>query len=852
MSKKALKLANRHPMLLALIMATLTLGLLFSGWLTPSHLRAAGATYSNPTPPPNGENTNCDNPTKYLWCAGNAQVVFKDVTISPAAPTNAPYDSIVCVGATVSANLQWFAVPSTYASQTCHTCNGSTPTNYCDPIVYTTGAWPYNIINEWWNDYCWDWPNEIGNSVSFSYTNAMAGCMGFDNISAMMPTNPAGCDVLWYWANNAHSERYYAFVAVDDLSAQYCWPVSDDGINKTYMVCVVPTNAPDTNITVVASPDPGMYDKFLPAGWQMTGGLATTNSDTNDCFISRTKQLVDITKPGTNIVTCVSGCSHKKVTIIAQLVTLGLANTNVMVNNDDDNNDGTNDVDDPISGPGSYVAGESDLIPLTLNVQCIAPTQMVTLSVSMDWWGGGVRVWANSTRGPGEPLLDNSDWSKLSTNWPASQMPATLWVEGVSPSWYLNDVSLSLTTDDGCPAYTNLTVFSAQLGVDMNRDGGISFDSSDATTAANPYCFWLNNNHDGNGSMWNSWLNWLTVQEDLGGSDDLSSTTISCTRDLEDYTRLGINIDGPIQQQLANGDIVVKLESDGPQIRIFPQHSGDGGIDYLKNAGEAQAQITAPYNASLGTVGTVQLPSSFWTNSMTSYLLFDGISGSGKVKVVLYAKDGTKIGQGQPVNLKLQDVKSMYDTWTVSGSAASGGGAYSSTSPELNQYILFVHGWNMTSDEKDQFANTAYKRLWWQNYKGRFGAFDWPTETGFTTFDPSEAAAWTSAQAMAGLLTSLNSQYNNSVYMFAHSLGNVVAGEALKIIGTGNVVNTYVACQAAIAAHAYDPGTGGWTPILPGYNTPDDLANYPPTPGHNYLDIPGISWLTKRRHLAET
>ena len=47
-------------------------------------------------------------------------------------------------------------------------------------------------------------------------------------------------------------------------------------------------------------------------------------------------------------------------------------------------------------------------------------------------------------------------------------------------------------------------------------------------------------------------------------------------------------------------------------------------------------------------------------------------------------------------------------------------------------YILFVHGWNMETWEKDRFAETAFKRLYWQGYQGRFGEFRWPTDYDFT------------------------------------------------------------------------------------------------------------------------
>jgi len=54
MSEKVLKLAGKRPMLLAIIvMATFTLGLLFSGWLTPTR---GNAQQNPPDPTPTQEN----------------------------------------------------------------------------------------------------------------------------------------------------------------------------------------------------------------------------------------------------------------------------------------------------------------------------------------------------------------------------------------------------------------------------------------------------------------------------------------------------------------------------------------------------------------------------------------------------------------------------------------------------------------------------------------------------------------------------------------------------------------------------------------------------------------------------
>jgi hypothetical protein len=405
-----------------------------------------------------------------------------------------------------------------------------------------------------------------------------------------------------------------------------------------------------------------------------------------------------------------------------------------------------------------------------------------------------------------------------------------------------------------------------QLAVDANRDGAITFDSADQTTSQNPYRFWINNNHDGYGNIWNL-TSVDSVQEDLDPStgNDATSNSISCTRDLEDYARLWINTQA-INQDLQNGNLLLALQwenvTGNPQIRLFQAVETNGGTLYLTDTNMAQAQITGPYGTNIVdrsgqlvvTPGTPFIfPTNLWANltgdPATNYLLFDAVNGgSGKLVLAIYKNDGvTKLQEGPPLYLDLEDITNMYERWTVgegNGTAPANAAAllsdfqYTSASPEANQYILFVHGWNMSPTEKAAFAATAYKRLWWQGYKGRFGAFRWPTLYNFPSwssqglnvrnYDDSESNAWASATGLAGLLNSLNTQYPVQVYMFAHSMGNVVAGEALKLIGANQTVNTYIACQAAVSAHGYDPNSAQWESSG---STPDCYAHYYPTNG---------------------
>jgi hypothetical protein len=83
-------------------------------------------------------------------------------------------------------------------------------------------------------------------------------------------------------------------------------------------------------------------------------------------------------------------------------------------------------------------------------------------------------------------------------------------------------------------------------------------------------------------------------------------------------------------------------------------------------------------------------------------------------------------------------------------------------------------------------------------------------------------------------LNNLNTQYPGHVYLLAHSMGNVVAGEALRLTGSSQVVNTYVASQAAVSAHTYDATVPnysftvnlGGVNVSFGPNTPNIYGNW--------------------------
>jgi hypothetical protein len=415
------------------------------------------------------------------------------------------------------------------------------------------------------------------------------------------------------------------------------------------------------------------------------------------------------------------------------------------------------------------------------------------------------------------------------------------------------------------------TVYCVSLNVDANHDGmmDLSFGGPDATSQARPFVFWINNNFD-------RWL--YDADDNTNYEDDVAISSpaavspytgkpapdceyrdfsgnriIPTTRDLEDYARLWVS--GVTSNLLAalpaGGTVTLSLQQTissnsypygyllPPTIDLFAAADADGGIGYLTNETIATAQIDpiqCPYVGRLGPGQSIQLNANYFGSAWRGdHFIWCGVSGgSGQLNLTIADASGNVLAQSTTY-IQIVDIKNMYERWTAGDNpkAAPMNVAtnavndlpdpmqppfqYASPQNTNTPYILYVHGWNMETWEKDRFAETAFKRLYWQGYQGRFGSFRWPTGFDFVgwksvitdpdNFDNSEFQAWKSGAGLLNKLNDLNAQYPGNVYLMAHSMGNVVAGEALRLAGNDQVVNTYIAMQGAISAHCYDATT---------------------------------------------
>ncbi len=397
--------------------------------------------------------------------------------------------------------------------------------------------------------------------------------------------------------------------------------------------------------------------------------------------------------------------------------------------------------------------------------------------------------------------------------------------------------------------YGEVTIYVLDMQVDANHDGVM--DNRDLTSVNNPMVFWVNNDVD----RWHtvdvtdseqdslqindsSLASWQQVP-DCQYQNALGQYAIPCTRDLEDYARLWIPGLTNLMHVLRTGDgITLQWRNNtGAGIRIFGAADADGGTNYLFDGTTASNQVDTAWYPCYGYVTSNQplvISAAAWQqlNGLppSDNFIFCGTS-SGNDELVLQVTNqyGGVLGEAS-VFLNLQDIKQMYERWSVgedptqlpSNIATNCGDQgvasftypYDPTLDSTTPYILHVHGSNMKTWEKDRYAETMFKRLYWQGYQGRFGSFRWPTASGFVPvldssavfFSEIEDTAWQSAIGLKNLLTRLNTLYPGQVELSAHSMGNIVVGETLRQAATP-LVQTYTAFQGNVPAHAYDPNT---------------------------------------------
>lgn len=387
-----------------------------------------------------------------------------------------------------------------------------------------------------------------------------------------------------------------------------------------------------------------------------------------------------------------------------------------------------------------------------------------------------------------------------------------------------------------------------EIRVDANRNGEISFDdSADKTSASKPYRFWLNDDDDAPASAPAissenpaeypaKYIDYELVKKDNGidllgtNIQDSSDSVIDHYRDLEDFAQLQIRTNPDATNLLMNGYNLALETTGGLKINLFSVK--DKGQEYIYNKTKAE-EIVSFVNQN-GAVNQDNFVPTGLTSDKTidTPFIFEGVhTGKGVVRVVLRDPSGMEVTHDE-IDLELLRARDMYeyargtanrvlidenstqfpppysDAYRRSPPAVG----YQDLTPdfeppvdEQKSVIIFVHGCCVDDNYWQMISDTAFKRLWWQGYRGRFASFRWPAIAGFppTTYNRQEFNAWTYGSALRDYINNLRfgRWADYKLFLFAHSMGNVVATEAQTL---GPIVNRYILSQAAVPADCYD------------------------------------------------
>jgi hypothetical protein len=292
MSEKVLKLANRRPMLLTLIiMATITIGLLFSGWLTPAPTKAQNG---GGNPSSGGENTNCVTSSVSTNCCAEATV-----TLSNVPPI------IICIGSSASAST--LAMP-TNGVQIVDTGYTNASNSNC-PDTYQTNYPAPSLLTNWWTaSGCGINTNGSGLSTP-SWTPTNGGQITVTFNQKWKHT----CDTNTETATSTVNINVVAVDSIGVVGSFSAEAYNDPSGDTNTTVYVVPCSCNSNIIMVSAEACPLLADADLPSCWQMTGGLPHTFQDGK---VARSIRGVDACTVGTTTITATCGTSTKTAKVI--------------------------------------------------------------------------------------------------------------------------------------------------------------------------------------------------------------------------------------------------------------------------------------------------------------------------------------------------------------------------------------------------------------------------------------------------------------------------------------------------------------------------------------------------------
>ena len=395
--------------------------------------------------------------------------------------------------------------------------------------------------------------------------------------------------------------------------------------------------------------------------------------------------------------------------------------------------------------------------------------------------------------------------------------------------------------------------------VDRSGDHKMLADNN-KTSHLKPFRLWLNDDHDIPDAL-NEDPVYGDVTEQLDKEDstkDNADKSIKCRRDLEDFAPLTLTLSKKELLSTVQNAVIEARWGAGstgtPSIQVFRSTDDMGKLGYMGdyqglslkqtaesggNARHSTALAAIAGNAwkSLGTIAGLKPTTASTDLDQIIPLIFEAVTaGQGWLEIRVRTSKNAVLGLKR-VYLHLSPLTEWYAHYSTDPIGAnadydSGRGAIPGNvrivraaapwvkNATVAHTAICLHGFNMPKWFKKMFAETAYKRMWWNGYRGRYIQFDWPTTFGataeqgdpwyaplspsFNGYGRSEFISFIAGDRLAGMINILRNDAaaNGALHVIAHSHGNIAVANALRQIPAGSVA-TYIALQAAVRSELH-------------------------------------------------
>lgn len=361
------------------------------------------------------------------------------------------------------------------------------------------------------------------------------------------------------------------------------------------------------------------------------------------------------------------------------------------------------------------------------------------------------------------------------------------------------------------------------LWADVNRDGVISGADAGVMAAADkPFRFWINDDDDVSAAAGND----IPTQD--ATLADFGNQAVDSVRDLVDFFPVWLNIRELLAVLPDPEDLTFRLSHAKGALNFVYTHltpaeasrfqrellSSGFGPDFNQSAGSATVQrITAE---------GIALSPEFITGLVEQdrgVILVEARAATNVPLVLSIERNGEPVAN-LSLPLSISGVESMFRQVNMTGYAKEYDGDETQLPeppvptrvgepPNLpdtetnGKYFVFVHGYNVDTQQALGWQAEVFKRLHTLGSRARFVGVTWHGATGLD-YHQAVFQAFQTGDALKSELAFTDSA---DVTIAAHSLGNMVVSHAIQ--SGGFTPSRYYLINAAVPIEAYAPGDVG-------------------------------------------